>query len=104
MMKETAAPPACRKKKNVVEEWERSCASTLDELYTITTPKQTRNSTVKKRTQSVFSRCAIDFDQFSFLQYLHEIFDLCPAMFITLKLVEAGTGGRQQNGVSRHCM
>src|SRR6266536_1847836 len=54
-------------------------------------------STVKKRIQSVFSLCAISI---LWLQLVHNLFEELAAVFVALKLVEAGAGGREQDGVA----
>src|SRR5215831_11504564 len=56
-------------------------------------PNSTISTTVMKRILSVLSRCAM-------FQILHQLFEDLPAMFVTLKLVEASASRRQQDRVA----
>src|SRR5260370_4791229 len=68
-----------------------------DALYTISTPENTMPSTVKKRIQSVLSRCAISIFG---LQAVHNLLEDFSAMLVALELIEAGAGRCQQHRVA----
>src|SRR4051794_16650071 len=58
----------------------------------------TMHNVVMKRIQSVLSFCAMSA---LFLQMIHDFLEDFAAMLVTLELVEARAGGRQQHRVAR---
>src|ERR1035438_4045816 len=67
----------------------------------MSTPENTMATTVEKRIQSVLSLCAISIFR---LQLVDDLFEEPAAVLVALELVEAGAGGRQQQGVAGHGM
>src|SRR5580658_10022962 len=72
-------------------------AITEDALYKMTMPKATMPMVAPKRVQSVLSCCPMSVFR---LKSMDQILEDLAAMFVAFKLVEAGTGGRQQDGIA----
>src|ERR1700722_13476523 len=72
-------------------------AITEDALYRMTMPKATMPMVAPKRVQSVLSCCPMSVFT---LQSMDQILEDLAAMFVAFKLVEAGAGGRQQDGIA----
>src|ERR1700722_15813933 len=72
-------------------------AITEDALYRMIMPKATMPMVAPKRVQSVLSCCPMSVFT---LQLMDQILEDLSAMFVAFKLVEAGTGGRQQYRVA----
>src|SRR3984885_13988984 len=72
-------------------------AITEDALYKMTMPKATMPMVAPKRVQSVLSCCPMSVFR---LQSMDQILEDLAAMFVAFKLVEAGAGGCQQDGVA----
>src|SRR5688572_9677199 len=99
-MKPAIAHTICRIKKLYADP-KRSLAITADALKIMMRPMNTSTTVLPKIQRSTLTRLAIGGVRLD--ERLHHLLEDAAAVFIAVKLIEAGACRREQNHISWHC-